>query len=247
MLFGDDPGSIEPTSEVLKPIMATAVKHLEPADFEFLESQYDGEIRFLDDSLRRLFADLENLGFLANAVVLITADHGEEFGDHGGVLHRGTLFEELVRVPFILCGRGVAAGVVDPALVSAVDIAPTLLAAAGLEPPTTMEGRNVLAPRALPWAAQRVFAQYRDSLYSVRTPRFKLIREPGGRLWLFDLVRDPRERRNVAAERPELTAKLDAELEAWRAARPRLDDTESSATEIDPETEEQLRILGYVD
>ncbi len=246
-LFGEYPGSIEPTSEALRPLTNTAGQNLERDDFDFLVSQYDGEIRFLDDSLRDLFGRLEKIGFLDNAVVLITADHGEEFGDHGGLLHRGSLFEELVRVPFIVWGRGVPAGIVDPTLVSAVDIVPTLLAAAGLAPPPIMEGRDVLADPTVPWAEQRIFAQYRDALYSVRTPRFKLIIGAGGHRMLFDLERDPRERRNIAAEHPDLTAALAAELETWKTARPRIDDAASSRTELDPSTEEQLKALGYLD
>ncbi|MGD8441685.1 MAG: sulfatase [Holophagae bacterium] len=246
-LYGEFPSTVEPTSDALRPLVATAARELTAADFDFLVSQYDGEIRFLDDCLRRLFRQLGEIGFLDNAVVLITADHGEEFGDHGGLLHRGTLYDELVRVPFIIWGRGVPAGVVDPALVSTVDIAPTLLEAAGVEPPSAMEGRNVLTAGTTPWPEQRTFAQYRDALYSIRTPRFKLIRHRGGTLQLFDLVADPRERRNLAAARPALTARLASELEAWRQARPRLADETSSRTEIDPSTEEQLRALGYVD
>lgn len=246
-LFGEYSGSIEPTSEALRPFATTARNHLERDDFDFLVSQYDGEIRFLDDSLRELFGRLEEMRFLDNAVVLITADHGEEFGDHGGLLHRGSLFEELVRVPFIVWGRGVPAGVVDPTLVSAVDIVPTLLAAAGKIPPLIMEGRNVLEDQDVPWADQRIFAQYRNAIYSVRTPRFKLIEGAGGRRMLFDLERDPRERRNIVAEQPDLTAGLAAELEAWRLARPNLAESASSRTELDPATEEQLKILGYLD
>ncbi len=246
-LFGEYSGSIEPTSEALRPLTTTAGSHLDRDDFDYLVSQYDGEIRFLDDSLRELFDRLEDVGFLDNAVVLITADHGEEFGDHGGLLHRGSLFEELVRVPFIVWGRGVPVGVVDPTLVSAIDIVPTLLTAAGMVPPPIMEGRDVLASQTVPWAEQRIFAQYRDAIYSVRTPRFKIIEGAGGHRMLFDLERDPRERRNIAAEAPDLTAGLAAELDAWRLARPKLTDSASSRTELDPATEEQLRALGYLD
>ncbi len=246
-LFGEYSGSIEPTSKALRSLSTNAAKHLDRADFDFLVSQYDGEIRFLDDNLRVLFARLTEIGFLDNAVVLITADHGEEFGDHGGLLHRGTLFEELVRVPFIVWGRRVPAGLVDPTLVSTVDIAPTLLAAAGVEPPPIMEGRNVLAPSATPWAEQRIFAQYRDAIYSVRTPRFKLITTAKGRRMLFDLVRDPGEHRNLVDRQPELSAALASELDAWRGARPRPDGTASSTTDLDPATEDRLRALGYLD
>ncbi len=244
-LYGEFPSTIEPTSEALRPLSATAARQLAPTDFDFLISQYDGEIRFLDDCLRSMFRQLGEIGFLDNAVVLITADHGEEFGDHGGLLHRGTLFDELVRVPFIVLGRGVPAGVVDPALVSTVDIAPTLLAAAGIAPPASMEGRDVRAPSPTPWAGQRTFAQYRNALYSIRTPRFKLIQHHGGQLQLFDLVDDPRERRNLATARPALAARLEAELDAWQRARPRLGDEATARTEINPATEPQPRPMGY--
>ena len=246
-LFGTYSSDIPPTWNGLQPFSHSVARDLDDADLDFLVSQYDGEIRFLDDQLRVLFSKLEAMGFLDNAVVLVTADHGEEFGDHGGLLHRGTLFDELVRVPFIVWGRGVGPGVVDPTLVSTIDIAPTLLAAAGLEPPTAMEGRDVLTPSPAPWAGQRVFAQYRDALYSVRTPRFKLIRGPGDQLRLFDLRADPRERRNLASARPDLAGELSSELEAWRRTRPRISAEDVSATDLDPATEERLRALGYLD
>jgi arylsulfatase A-like enzyme len=246
-LFGTYSSDVKPTWNGLQPFSHTANRDLADSDLDFLVSQYDGEIRYLDDQLRWLFSRLEAMGFLDNAVVLVTADHGEEFGDHGGLLHRGTLFEELVRVPFIVWGRGVRSGVVDPTLVSTIDIAPTLLTAAGLEPPAAMEGRDVLTPSPVPWAGQRVFAQYRDALYSIRTPRFKLIRGPGDQIKLFDLEGDPRERRNLASARPDLANELSSELETWRRDRPRMPGEGSSTTELDPATEERLRALGYLD
>ncbi len=246
-LFGKFPSKLRPTWASLKRFAHTAKKDLNDSDLDFLVSQYDGGIRYADDCLRDLFGRLAEIGFLDNAVVLISADHGEEFGDHGGLLHRDTLFDELVRVPFILWGRNVPAGVVDPDLVSTVDIAPTLLAAAGVSPPATMEGRNVREQSTTAWGDQRVFAQYGTRNYSVRTPRFKLIRSHNNQLWLFDLEGDPKETRNLASTRPELAAELDAELEAWRQGRPRLGEAAVSSTEIDPTTEEQLRTLGYID
>lgn len=245
--FGTYSSEIKPTWTALQSFSHTATRDLDDADLDFLVSQYDGEIRFLDDQLRSLFSRLDSMGFLENAVVVVTADHGEEFGDHGGLLHRGTLFEELVRVPLIVWGRGVEPGVVDPALVSTIDIAPTLLAAAGIEVPAVMEGRDLLSPEPADWSGQRIFAQYRDETYSVRTPRFKLIRGRGGRFLLFDLEADPSERRNLSAQRPDLAAELNAELEAWRLARPRLSADAESSTELDPDTEERLRSLGYLD
>jgi arylsulfatase A-like enzyme len=175
-LFGEYTGAVKATSEALLEIQTEAAKVLTREDFEYLESLYDGEIRHTDEVLGRLLTSLEAIGFLDNAIVIVTSDHGEEFGEHGGVLHGGKLFEELLHVPMIISGAGIDRGVVDPYLVSLVDIAPTLLSLAGLEVPNAMEGRSVFdRPPTEQWQDQRVFAQYGDQLYCVRTPRWMLI------------------------------------------------------------------------
>lgn len=247
-LYGDFPSSIEATSEALLEIQGRADEVLTETDFDFLESQYDGEIRYTDEVLGEMLASLDEIGFLDHTVVIITSDHGEEFGEHGGVLHGGTLFDELLRVPLVIAGPGVPLGRVDPALVTLVDVAPTILSLAGLPVPSQMEGRNLLAEHSgEPWAGQRVFAQYGDRLYCVRTPRWKLIHRPGGVDALFDLRRDPGERRNLATLHPEMGAELRAEIETWRAARLRLDPETPRPEQLSPEKIEELRALGYVD
>lgn len=248
-LFGEYTGAVKATSEALLEIQTEAAKVLTREDFEYLESLYDGEIRFTDKVLGTLLTSLEAIGFLDNAVVVVTSDHGEEFGEHGGVLHGGKLFEELLHVPLIISGAGIDRGVVDPSLVSLVDIAPTLLSLAGLEIPDVMEGRSVFdRPPSEQFQDQRVFAQYGDQLYCVRTPRWKLIqRTSNQRVKLFDLHRDPSEQRNLSARRPDLSAALLAELEEWRVRRPQLDLGSRPDVELTEEMVEELRALGYVD
>jgi arylsulfatase A-like enzyme len=242
-------GAVKATSEALLEIQTDAAKVVTREDFEYLESLYDGEIRYTDEVLGRLLASLDSLGFLDNAIVVVTADHGEEFGEHGGVLHGGTLFEELLHVPLIIGGAGINRGVVDPSLVSLVDIAPTLLSLADLEIPSTMEGRSVFdRPLTEGWQDQRVFAQYGDQLYCVRTPRWKLIqRTSNQRVKLFDLHRDPGERRDLSLQHPDLSAALLAELEDWRVRRPLLDLGSRRKVELTDEIAEELRALGYVE
>ena len=101
-----------------------------------------------------------------------------------------------------------------------IDVAPTILTVAGLPVPGVMEGRSLLSrPPVASWPDQRVFSQYGSHLYSIRTPRWKLIDRPAvGRSQLFDLRRDPGETRDVAAEQPEVARKLHDELMAWRQA-----------------------------
>jgi arylsulfatase A-like enzyme len=248
-LFGEYSGEIEPTNEALMAIQGKARKVLKERDFDYLESLYDGGIRYTDQILGDLFSALEKTGFLDNAVVIITADHGEEFGEHGGVLHGGKLYEELLHVPLIVFGTGVERGIVDPRLVSLVDVAPTILSVAGLPIPAKMEGRDLLGGRPpAAWTDQRVFAQYGSQLYCVRTPRWKLIWRPAAeRAQLFDLRHDPMERRNLVQEKPEKSARLLAEIEAWRRTRQRLDLAHRQQTELSTETVEELRALGYVE
>lgn len=248
-IFGRFRSEISPKSEALAPMAAKAGKILAPEDFDFLESRYDGEIRFTDDVLKRFFEQLAEIGFLDNALVIVTADHGEEFGDHGGLLHRGTLFEELVHVPLILSGPMVAEGLVDPRLVSLIDVTPTILDHAGLPPTPIMEGHSLLdRPPVDDWSAQRTFAQYTSRLYSVRTPRWKLVHQSGpGLVQLFDLRHDPSERRNVALRFPEIADQLKTELEAWRIDLPDLGIPNDRPYVLSPEITENLKALGYLD
>jgi arylsulfatase A-like enzyme len=248
-IFGEFEGTVTASSKALLAIQAEAAAVLQKEDFEYLEALYDGEIRYTDEVLGDMLSALDELGFLDNAVVVVTADHGEEFGEHGGLLHGGKLFEELLHVPLIISGTGVARGVVDPTLVSHIDIAPTLLALAGLEIPAAMEGRNIFdQSTTAQWADQRVFAQYGDSLYCVRTPRWKLIlRTANQRVRLFDLHRDPGERRDLSSRHPDVAAGLLSELEGWRNRRPRLDLGVRPEVQLSDEKIEELRALGYVD
>ena len=170
-------------------------------DRQFLVARYDAEIRFTDDTLRELFDELETRGFFEDALVVVTSDHGEEFAEHGSLLHQGYLYEELLRVPLILQGERVPPGRVESGLVSSIDIAPTILAYAGLPVPDAMAGRDLLGERVVP---RPVFAQYGPRRYALRTDRWKLIEDRlRDRIELYDLEADPGETRNLAGEEPE--------------------------------------------
>ena len=246
-LFGEDGCTVEPTAEALVPIQATAFQHLTQDDFDCLAALYDAEIRYTDDTLRSLLDRLAATGFLDRAVVIVTADHGEEFGDHGGLLHRGSLFDELLHVPLIVWGSGVPRGVVADNLVSTLDLAPTVLAAAGLPQPPLMAGRNLLSLPAPDPSTERVFAQYGSQFYGIRTHRWKLI---AGGTWanpmLFDLAADPHERINVARRHPDVSGELLTELAAWRQRQPQLELSAGPAGELPESTVQQLRELGYL-
>ena len=114
-----------------------------PADREHLLALYDGEIRYTDDEVGRVIDHLAARGALANTLVVVTSDHGEEFLDHGSWEHQKTLYEEVVRIPLIVRGPGVAARR-ETAPVSLLDVAPTVLSWAGVAVPPSFQGKSLL-------------------------------------------------------------------------------------------------------
>jgi arylsulfatase A-like enzyme len=239
---------VDTASKALARYRASDPNRLSPADVAYLSDLYDAGIRYTDDVLRRTFAELEERGFLDHGLVIVTADHGEEFAEHGGLLHPATLFDELVRVPLIVVGFRVPVAKVARRLVSTIDVAPTIYGFTGVTPPPDLEGLDLLKPVPKD-ASGLVFSQYRDLLLASRTPRVKLVRHlDSGKLELYDLKADPHELRDVANGHASLVTRLSAQLAAWRAACPRLKDVKAAAeTDLDAERLEQLRALGYVE
>lgn len=106
--------------------------HPDPGMADELSQLYDGEVSFLDERLGMLFDRMRELGIYDDWLIVLTADHGEEFYEHGGWWHGTTLFQEQINVPLILklpCAE--YAGLRVPGLVRQIDICPTILAMAG--------------------------------------------------------------------------------------------------------------------
>src|SRR5262249_4583416 len=112
--------------------LGTGRRSFAPGELDYLVGRYDAEIRQADSAVGRLVDALRAHGFgAANTTVVVTADHGEEFADHGGMTHGHTLFDELIHVPLIVHGAGVSPGARVSAQVRLIDVAPTLLDLAG--------------------------------------------------------------------------------------------------------------------
>jgi hypothetical protein len=174
----------------------------------------------VDRALATLRTEVRALG--REPAWVLTADHGEEFGEHGGAFHGTTVYGEQVRVPLVIEAPGLSARVVD-APVSLVDLAPTLLAGVGLPRPARISGDD-LGPlvHGRPWD-RPVFAET-GSLRRVTLAREALVADlDDGTLELFDLDRDPLERTNLADARPERAAALRAEITRWEEANARTD------------------------
>jgi HEAT repeat protein/phosphoglycerol transferase MdoB-like AlkP superfamily enzyme len=180
---------------------------------------YDGEVATADDAAGGLVETFRRAR--PGATVIVTSDHGEEFGDHGGLHHGTTLYDEQVRVPLLWSSAGVAPGAVEHA-VSAVDIGTTLLAALGIPREARMRGRDLGAVLAGTGRAGGgfAFASIADARM-VTDGRHKAICGHRGDCRLFDLVADPRERDDIALGAADVLARLRATLAQHVAATAR--------------------------
>jgi arylsulfatase A-like enzyme len=249
-VFGDPDyaGKIGPGSDV-SPYRAGR-EALADADAERFVDLYDGNLLMADDAVGRVFDAMREAGRWHNSLVLVTADHGEAFWEHGRMGHNATLFDEMLHVPFLLRlpGGRVPAGVDLDQPVILSDAVPTLLARVGLEPAPEVGGRDLLAidhgpqPRIL---FHRTSNKDRPT-FAVRTPRCLVVVRPDlQQQSLFDLASDPGETRNLVGERPLLYAGLTLRLRRHRAAAAALAFTAEEA-QLSDEDLEELRSLGYL-
>jgi arylsulfatase A-like enzyme len=224
------------------------------ADVRQLRDLYDAGIRQLDDQLASLFVFLRRQGIAQETLVVITSDHGEEFLDHGDVLHGRSLYEELVHVPLIMTGPGIPAGRRIAGAASHVDILPTALAILGIAIPQDLDGRDLSLAWREPsrWESDRHIFSETDVWLSmekgnfrrsVRRGRFKLHYD---RLTesktVFDLEKDPSETTDISRDEPALTRALWSALEQFMESNQSVPET----LDLSPEELERLEALGYL-
>jgi hypothetical protein len=161
------------------------------------EDAYDGEIAAADDGIGRIvrLAQARRPG----AVVIVTADHGEEFGEHGGRYHGTTVYEEQVRVPLVVVGPGVRKGVRVPTVVQTIDLLPTALSALGIPRPARLRGRDlgaVLAGDASAVDGGFAFAETDDYALLASGPDRLVCQRRAAACALYRPADDPLERRD---------------------------------------------------
>jgi len=168
---------------------------LSDEDLFNLVALYDGEVAYTDRQIGRLLAGLRARGLTDDALVVLVADHGEEFLDHNKFGHAHSLYEELLNVPLIICGSGFEAGTTSEAGVSQADILPTVLAWTGNDVPQGLFGVDLLSPdfparRSVP-AGMSMEEEY---VVTARRNDLKVhLFDRGSVAFMFDLSTDPGE------------------------------------------------------
>jgi arylsulfatase A-like enzyme len=237
-----------------------------------LQTMYDACLAYVDSVIGKLLRDLEASGLLDKSVVVLMADHGEAFGQHGRFGHASTPYREMVHVPlaFHLPARSGAVPQRRSEVFSNTDVMPTLLDLLQIAPPKTMQGRSrlgLLAGEEEKTPAFTVSRALGEDLtggkqdcgqisYALRVPRYTLVlADRGRRVELYDRDADPGEQHNIAGERQDLVKKLRAQFAAWAATqrgRPvvlpggRVFAVEGKVADMDEVTRRQLRSLGYL-
>jgi len=216
------------------------------------ESPYHAEVQYVDEQIGRILEQIEGLGLRDRTLVVVVGDHGEAMGEHDENTHMFFVYDATIRVPLLLWGAGVPAGLKVPSLVRTVDVAPTILELLDLPPLEDVQGVSLL-PLIRGDSLDLGLVGYGESieirnlfgtsvLRYVREGPWKYIHKVGPEL--FDLGRDPHELENLADAHPEVVERLRSELSALIEAAPA--PVSGARQAIDPDTAAQLEALGYL-
>jgi arylsulfatase A-like enzyme len=231
---------------------------------------YDGNMRYADWAVGELEQILRQHGVFDNTILVITADHGEPFGEHP-IPRRWSPYDEVMHIPLLVkfVGKNAPVGSVD-ALTQTVDLLPTILDLLGIAyPREQVQGRSLLPLLAgkKKQVNEYVFARTdhglpptRQASYLVRSLRWALIlREGGKERELYDLRADPGQTRNLIAQQPDQAEKMVRafRLFARTQARPPLNfvdarftpppQPKAPAVKLTEDTRREIRALGYLD
>jgi len=223
---------------------------------------YDSEIRELDVEVGRLLRYLDGEKRYRDALVIITSDHGEEFGEHGGLFHGARFYEESLRVPLIIrdpkypysIGRRVTS------VVSLVDVLPTILSLTGIAyPESAYSGKSMLlyftrreGPPRDTAIIERPGCGF-DATVAIRKGPWKMIiRITRPKIELYDLQADPGEKHDLSGSKAAKVRRAYADLygtfEAWYRTvnRPLATRNGDATPPLPPELRERLKALGYL-
>jgi len=224
---------------------------------EFLEGLYDGAISYVDELTGALVQELDRAGLFENTLLVITADHGEAFMEHGYIEHTASLHGEVTRVPLIIVGPKLPRGLRIKTQARSIDIMPTLLDLCGLAPGAEIQGTSLVS-----WITG---GAHTDLLAASETERrggqtaisdgsYKLIQTNApSRLQLYHLTVDPKETNDIAVSSQGIRVAMESQLAAWKkevlscANRYWSDSIPVENLTVHGEVLQRLKDLGYVE
>jgi len=244
----------EPTSEAMEAIRTSVWTDnpisIEPVDVEYSRALYDAEIRYVDDKIREFFEAIEADVPVAELIVVVISDHGEEFTEHGSVLHE-KLYSTVTRVPLIIDVPGFPDGVVHRDPVETVDLMPTLLDLVGVPIPEAVQGDSLVS-ELLGQAVQTRPAYSESPFFGERRAVARglerlLMTRSTGAVEFFNIDQDPLELTDISEETDQTRIdEMTSLISAWQGRVDAARVPQDEQATMSPETEEQLRALGYI-
>jgi hypothetical protein len=252
MFDPDYRGSIEPTGFIDNEAIHAGMAE---RDLQHVISLYDGEIRWVDDHIARVIGTVEELGIFDETAIIITADHGDAFFEHGSKGHGLTLYRELMQIPLIIRAPGLPPGTVVKQPVSLTDLMPTILELTRVTPPARIDGISLLG---LMTGAETSEGR---AVYGVRCAlaqpgclflQYSAVDSMIFGVWPFELelyaADDRMQRRNLIESTPNVRVQMNRLLRAldqqWGSFR--ADGGRILQGPLDETTEARLRELGYI-
>jgi arylsulfatase A-like enzyme len=222
---------------------------LNPEQKEQVRQLYRAEVRSVDGAVGEVLDTLDKAGLRKNTLVIVVADHGEEFWEHGGVEHGHTVYEELVHVPLLMRWPGhLPAGERVAPVTRMVDVAPTVLDLLGIEAQAGLDGKTLLplvrGTEQQPRVALSENLLFAEERVGLRTATQKYIRWDTGKEEVYDLAQDPHERCDLAGI-PAIVEPLRHLYDAMDHIIPKTSSRGAQPT-LDDGGEAALRSLGYV-
>ena len=209
--------------------MFTRPKEILKEEMGELIDLYDGEIRYTDYAIKSLLDEMSRKGILNDTALIITADHGDEFGEHGDFAHHhGKLYEESIHVPLIIANSEYKNIKIDEP-VSLIDIAPTVLHLLDIPASESFQGRSLIPliecerrEKRLPGVISETLRKGKRFV-SYRTEEWKYIfNEADAERELYNLREDPGEKRNLRGEEEERVKEFELKITEHRTKQERV-------------------------
>jgi arylsulfatase A-like enzyme len=264
-IFHDFPytGRLIPSSKTLNAIGKKKLK-VNDEDLRHFRAFYDGGIRYADEKIGEFLSYLRDSGLEDRSLIIITSDHGEEFKEHGSVLHNQLYYRPNLQVPLIMRIPNYPRREIRISeFVQSIDVLPTILGAARLPAHPQAQGRNLLPSikrhknffNRFLWKITHPFTKdshisfsehHKTESYSVMTDSYQLIYDSRSEsMQLFNLKDDPLEQEDIASDHTHITDRLFLQYEALYSAK--TSNYKPLVTDLDEIQRKQLEALGYID